>query len=92
MHYVEAGLRRAGIAHPMTVLCEVPTDLARERYVRRVREGERHPIHLDTTDPADYDRDWGGAEALHVGPVLRVDTSAKVDLESIVKWIEKSAR
>jgi glucokinase len=89
MRYVEAGLRRAGIAHPMTVLCEVPADVARERFVRRVRDGERHPIHLDTTDPADYDRDWGGAEPLGVGPVLRVDTSAEVDLESIVQWIRQ---
>jgi hypothetical protein len=57
--------------------------------VRRVRDGERHPIHLDSTDPADYDRRWTGAEPLHVGPVLRVDTSARVDLESIAQWIEK---
>lgn len=89
MRYVEAGLRRAGIAHPMTVLCEAPADVARERYVRRVRDGERHPIHLGTTDPADYDRDWSGAEPLSVGPVLRVDTSAEVDLESIVQWIRQ---
>lgn len=89
MRYVEAGLRRAGIAHPMTVLCEVPADVARERYVRRVRDGERHPIHLDTPDPADYDRDWAGAEPLSVGPVLRVDTSAEVDLDSIVVWIRQ---
>jgi predicted kinase len=90
MHYVEAGLRRARIAHPMTVLCEVPAELARQRFVRRVREGERHPIHLDTADPADYDRDWGEAEPLHLGPLLRVDTSKKVDLDSVVQWIEKT--
>jgi adenylate kinase family enzyme len=89
MDYVEAGLRRAGIAHPVTVLCEVPAELARERYVRRVREGDRHPIHLDSADPADYDRDWSGAEPLHVGPVLRVDTSADVDLKSIAQWIKR---
>jgi adenylate kinase family enzyme len=87
-HLVEAGLKRAGIERPMTVLCEVPSALARERYVRRVREGLRHPIHGDTPEPADYDRDWSGAEPLAVGPVLRVDTSAEVDLEPIVRWIE----
>jgi len=91
MHYVEAGLKRAGIAAPMTLLCEVRAEVARERFVRRVHEGTRHPIHLDTADPADYDRDWSGAEALHVGPVLRVDTSGEVDLESIVAWIEARA-
>lgn len=92
MHYVEAGLRRAGVVHPLTLLCEVPAAVARERFVRRVRDGARHPIHLDTPDPDDYDLDWGGAEPLHVGPVLRVDTSAEVDLEPIVAWIEKSSR
>jgi adenylate kinase family enzyme len=88
MHYVEAGLRRAGIDRPMTVICDVPRELARERYVQRVRDGVRHPIHLDTADPADYDRDWKQAEPLSVGPVLRVDTSGPVDLEPVVKWIE----
>jgi len=88
MSLVEAGLKRAGIEHPMTVLCEVSPALARERYVRRVREGLRHPIHADTPDPADYDRDWAGVEPLSVGPVLRVDTTAAVDLEPIVHWIE----
>jgi predicted kinase len=91
MPYVEAGLRRAGIARPMTVLCEVPAALARERFVRRVREGERHPIHLETVDPADFDRRWGGAEPLHVGPLLRVDTTGEVDLEGVVEWIRKQA-
>jgi predicted kinase len=88
MPYVEAGLRRAGIARPMTVICDVSYELARERYVQRVRDGARHPIHHDTTDPADYDRDWKQAEPLSVGPVLRVDTSAPVDLEPVVRWIE----
>lgn len=88
MSYVEAGLRRAGIARPMTVLCDVPYDLARQRFVQRVRDGVRHPIHRDTTDPADYDRDWKQSEPLSVGPVLRVDTSGTVDLEPVVAWIE----
>ena len=89
MHYVEAGLRRAGIDRPVTVLCEVTFELARERFTRRARDGGRHPIHLETTDPRDYDRDWTDAEPLHVGPVLRVDTSAEVDLEPVVQWIGK---
>lgn len=87
--YVEAGLRRAGIDRPMTVLCDVSFELARERFVRRAREGERHPIHFDTADPQDYDREWTDAEPLHVGPVLRVDTAAEVDLEAVVRWIEE---
>ena len=88
MHFVEAGLERAGIEHPLTVLCEVSPTLARDRFVQRVRDGRRHPIHGDTADPADYDRDWAGAEPLSVGPVLRVDTSADVDIQPIVRWIE----
>jgi adenylate kinase family enzyme len=87
MKLVEAGLTRAGIAHPMTVLCEVSPTLARDRFVQRVRDGRRHPIHGESPDPAEYERDWAGAEPLSVGPVLRVDTSAKVDIEPIVAWI-----
>lgn len=85
--YVEAGLRRAGITSPMTVLCDVPFDLARQRFIQRVKDGLRHPIHRDTADPADYERDWIHSEPLTVGPVLRVDTGREVDLEVIVKWI-----
>ena len=88
VRFVEAGLHRAGIEHPMTVLCDVSPGLARDRFVRRVRDGLRHPIHCDTPDPADYDRDWAGAQPLAMGPVLRVDTSAEVDIEPIVHWIE----
>ncbi|MBR7837580.1 AAA family ATPase [Actinospica durhamensis] len=88
MHYVEAGLRRARIAKPLTLICDVPYELARQRFVQRVRDGARHPIHQDTTDPADYDRDWKQSEPLSVGPVRRVDTSGPVDLEPVVEWIE----
>jgi adenylate kinase family enzyme len=87
-HFVEAGLKRAGIDRAMTVLCEVSPAVARDRFVRRARDGLRHPIHGDTPDPADYDRDWSGVEPFSVGPVLRVDTSADVDIEPIVRWIE----
>ena len=85
--FLEAGLKRAGIERVVTVLCEVAPALARERFVQRVREGVRHPIHGDSPDLADYDRDWLGAEPLTVGPVLHVDTSAEVDLEPIVEWV-----
>lgn len=87
MRLVEAGLKRAGIERPVTVLCEVAPELARDRFVRRVREGQRHPIHGDTPDPADYE--WTCSEPLAVGPVLRVDTTAEIDLESIVLWIDE---
>jgi adenylate kinase family enzyme len=86
-HFVEAGLKRAGIERTVTVLCEVAPELARDRFVRRARDGSRHPIHGDTSDPADYDRDWLGAEPLTVGPVLKVDTSGAVELEPIVEWV-----
>jgi hypothetical protein len=55
--------------------------------VRRVRDGVRHPIHGDSPDPADYDRDWRGAEPLTSGPVYRVDTTDEVDLQPIVDWV-----
>ena len=86
-HFLEAGLKRAGIDHVVTVLCEVSPEIARERFVRRVRDGVRHPIHGESPDPADYDRDWLGAEPLTVGPVYRVDTTGEVDLQPIVDWV-----
>jgi glucokinase len=86
-HFVEAGLKRAGIEHVMTVLCEVAPELARDRFVQRLRDGVRHPIHGESADPADWDRDWLGAEPLTVGPVLRVDTTAEVEPQPIVDWI-----
>jgi adenylate kinase family enzyme len=92
MTYVVAGLKRAGIAHPMTVLCEVPFELARERYVKRVKDGLRHPVHHDSADPEEYDQDWNNAEPLSVGPVLRVDTTTEVDLEAVVSWIHATSR
>jgi hypothetical protein len=70
----------------MTVLCEVAPDLARDRFVQRVRDGLRHPIHGDSADPAEYE--WCAVEPFSVGPVLHVDTSADVDIEPIVHWIE----
>ena len=50
-HFVEAGLKRARIDQAMTVLCELAPELARDRFVRRARDGLRHPIHGDTGDP-----------------------------------------
>jgi adenylate kinase family enzyme len=84
-HFLEAGLKRAGIDHPMTVLCEVAPEIARDRFVRRARDGVRHPIHGESPDPADYE--WLAAEPLTFGPVYRVDTTAEVDLQPIVDWV-----
>jgi hypothetical protein len=84
-HFLEAGLKRAGIDHVVTVLCEVAPELARERFVRRARDGARHPIHGDSPDPADYE--WLATEPLTYGPVHRVDTTDEVDLQPIVDWV-----
>jgi adenylate kinase family enzyme len=84
-HFVEAGLKRAGIDHVVTVLCEVVPEVARDRFVRRVRDGVRHPIHDDSPDPADYE--WLATEPLTFGPVYRVDTTDEIDLQPIVDWV-----
>ena len=60
------------------VRCRVPVEVARERYVRRVRD----PRHLDgLRDEVEL---WGEEVApLGLGPLLEVDTSGEVDVGAL---------
>lgn len=79
---VRAGLRRSGVHRPLEIWCDVPIELARKRY--RARAAERHPIHGEQTDGADADAWWHGQnQPLGLGPVLRVNTSAAVDIADL---------
>lgn len=64
------------------VRCRVPLAIARDRYLRRVRD-ERHLD--DLRDEAEL---WGEEVApLGVGPLLEVDTSAVVDVVELVRCV-----
>ncbi|WP_165974417.1 AAA family ATPase [Nonomuraea deserti] len=76
---VLAGLDRAGVppAGVREVWCEVPPDVARSRYERRVR----HTIHHDAEVDDERWRQWtAAARPLALGPVYSVDTSKDVNI------------
>ena len=77
LRFAEAELRSVGAAGAVEIWCDVPAEVARERYATRVRS----PLHDDARRLAeDWDAWAAGAEPLGVTAVLRVDTSRAVDL------------
>lgn len=87
---VIAGLHRAGVKRPLEIWCDVPVDLARERYEKDAPH--RHPMHGD--NPV-TDEDWRFlrtvAEPLALGPVHRVDTSAPLNVDMVANWTRSSS-
>ncbi|MEU6715997.1 ATP-binding protein [Nonomuraea sp. NPDC046802] len=76
------GLSRAGVeaGSAREVWCEVPPELARSRYERRVR----HLIHYDDEVGDERWREWAaGARPLGLGPVYSLDTSKIVDISRL---------
>jgi predicted kinase len=86
-----AGLARAGVAPSelIEVWCEVSIAVARARF--EARAPSRHPIHGEQLG---LDQDWARwtttAEPLALGPVIRIDTSAPVDLDALLTCIATS--
>ena len=75
-----AELRAAGAARAVEVWCEVPADVARGRYATRMRSA----LHDDAPRLAEDRDDWATrAEPLALTPVLKVDTSRPIDLDSL---------
>jgi hypothetical protein len=78
------------------VCCTVSVEEARRRLQRRVRIGERHPVHRDVLDPDLLAAVVTGVPAepqplpLDV-PLLVVDTRHRVDLDPIVRWLREQA-
>jgi predicted kinase len=71
-------LARALPGPVVEVRCQVPLEVARERYLRRVRD----PRHLDGL--RDETELWGSEVApLGLGPLLEVDTSGDVDVAEV---------
>jgi predicted kinase len=88
---VEAGLRRAGVARPHEVWCDLPVETARLRFAART--AGRHTVHIDTGDPADPRwAFWAQvAQPLSLGPVHRVDTMHPVDVPALAARITGAA-
>ena len=80
LEQARAGLGRSGAKATVEVWCDVPAELARARYVAR----RRHAVHTDAEKLA---TEWAGwaraAEPLALGPVIRVDTAATVDIRAL---------
>lgn len=86
LEHARAGLRAAGALGAVEVWCEVPVELARERYQAR----RRHPVHRDDRPMEAEWADWAaGAEPLALTPVLRVDTSVPVDARALAARLRR---
>lgn len=86
---VESGFRHAGVSHVAEVWCEAPPDLLRARFVDRWPSS--HPIHGAAPDDHEWADMVANAEPLGLGPVLRVDTSGQIDIESVIAWCRTNA-
>jgi predicted kinase len=85
---VLAGLARANLRPEdlIEVWCEVPPPLARARF--EAREPQRHPIHQPQIGLDEKWTQWTAeARPLAIGRVIRVDTSAEVDLTALVSQL-----
>ncbi len=82
-HHVEAGLARSGVTRPKEIWCDVPVEVARRR--RQELWPTRHPIHGELLPPDEWAAEYA-SEPLGIGPVLRVDTSGPVDIDSVAAW------
>ncbi len=80
-----AGLASAGVYRPVEVWCDVPPDLAWERYV--ARWPSNHPVHGALMDRgSEWARMLRHAEPLGLGPVRRIDTTRPVDVDAVAAW------
>jgi predicted kinase len=69
----------------LEIVCDVPGEVAVERYASR----RRHAAHKPP-DTATLDRIRDAARILtplEIGPALRLDTSGPVDLASVIQWV-----
>lgn len=88
-HHVVAGLANANVTEPLEIWCDVPVELARKRIERRWPI--MHPIHGELTSAQEWIDIYAGSEPLAIGPVLRVDTTGRVDIEVVADWCRSHA-
>jgi hypothetical protein len=84
-----AGLARAGLPTVIELLCQVPPDIAVQRYELRVRGGAHLPADPETSSRI---RLAAGVIALHgLGPGRLVDTTRPVDIAELAAWVREAA-
>jgi hypothetical protein len=84
----------AALSRPaVQIFCTAPVDVLKERALTRVHSGERHPVHRDRMSAqvlAAMVRQIEEERAAPLpleGPLLRLDTSAPVDLAAVTAWV-----
>lgn len=82
--FVQAGLDAAAATSPRQIWCEVPLDLARQRFA--ARQPTRHPILGEPPDADEWSGRWARARPLPIADTLLVDTTGPVDLGAIADW------
>ncbi len=81
---VQAGLARAKAARTAEIWCDVPADVSYDR--DRLRWANRHRIHGARISEAEWAAMVAAGRPLAIGPVLRVDTTGPVDVDSLAAW------
>ena len=82
--FVNAGLASVGYPSFVEVWCEVPPQLARNRY----NERRRHPIHPVGDAARDGWSSWSeNPRPLGLGPVIVVDTTRPVDVDQLASHV-----
>ncbi|WP_205787064.1 AAA family ATPase [Specibacter cremeus] len=85
--YVLAGIAKSGQPAVMEIWCDVPPDLAWQRYAARVR----HPIHPDGQAARAPWAEWmANPIPLSIGHVTSVDTSGPVNVALLAERVRTS--
>lgn len=87
LEYARIGLQRSGATASAEIWCDVPSSLARSRALARNR-----PAYYQDAErlAEDWDRWAAEAEPIALGPVLRVDTTRPVDLETLCTQVKSA--
>jgi glucokinase len=81
--------RNAGVHCIIEVWCDVPTELAFERYAARIGTS-RHPGHCDESLVAEGIARWAPQNVpAGLGPLLRVRTDRPVDIAAVAAWVRE---
>lgn len=83
--FVLAGIARSGTPDVAEIWCDVPSELAWERYDARIRHTV-HPVGTEARVPWD---EWNkNAAPLVIGHGIRVDASGPIDIAALVRSLE----
>ncbi|ONH29843.1 AAA family ATPase [Pseudofrankia asymbiotica] len=86
LEFAVEGLARCGHPAVVEVWCDVPAAVARQRYVER----HRHPVYDDARHLTDSWAAWAAdPQPLGIGPVIRVDTTSRVDVGQLAAAVTK---